>query len=68
MIKTFFWMCSGADTDILKTSVKAEQTKFAGIGGTVFYTAVMAFIAANYALYTVFDNYYLSLFFGLVWG
>lgn len=68
MIKTFFWMCSGADTDILKTSVKAEQTKFAGIGGTVFFTAVMAFIAANYALYTVFDNYYLSLFFGLVWG
>jgi len=30
-------MCSGADTDILKNSSKAEQTKFAGIGGTVFF-------------------------------
>jgi hypothetical protein len=61
-------MCSGADTDILKNSSKAEQTKFAGIGGTVFFTAVMAFIAASYALFTVFDNYYTSVFFGLIWG
>jgi uncharacterized protein DUF4407 len=68
MLKRFFWMCSGADTVILKNSSKAEQTKFAGIGGTVFFTAVMAFIAASYALYTVFDNYFTALFFGLVWG
>ena len=61
-------MCSGADTDILNNSSKAEQTKFAGIGGTVFFTAVMAFIAASYALYTVFDNLYSSIFFGLIWG
>lgn len=68
MLKQFFWMCSGADTDILKNSSKAEQTKFAGIGGTVFFTAVMAFIAASYALYTVFDTYVTAIFFGLVWG
>lgn len=68
MLKQFFWMCSGADTDILKTSSKAEQIKFAGIGGTVFFTAVMAFIASSYALFTVFDNYYTAVFFGLVWG
>ncbi|MBG7630710.1 MAG: DUF4407 domain-containing protein, partial [Bacteroidetes bacterium] len=68
MIKNFFWMCSGADTDILQNSSKSEQTKYAGIGGTVFFTAVMAFIAASYALYTVFDNYFSAIFFGLVWG
>jgi len=28
----------------------------------------MAFIAASYALFTVFDNYFTSIFFGLVWG
>jgi hypothetical protein len=61
-------MCSGADTDILQNSSKAEQIKFAGIGGTVFFTAVMAFIASSYALYTVFDNYFAAIFFGLVWG
>ncbi|GGK40615.1 MULTISPECIES: DUF4407 domain-containing protein [Flavobacteriaceae] len=68
MLKQFFWMCSGADTDILKNSSKAEQTKFAGIGGTVFFTAVMAFIATSYALYTVFDSYVTAIIFGLVWG
>ncbi len=68
MLKQFFWMCSGADTDILQNSSKAEQIKFAGIGGTVFFTAVMAFIASSYALYTVFDNYFAAIFFGLVWG
>ncbi len=68
MIKEFFWMCSGADTDILRESPKSEQIKYAGIGGTVFFTAVMAFISGGYALYTVFDNVYASVFFGLIWG
>lgn len=68
MLQRFFWMCSGADTDILNNSSKAEQTKYAGIGATVFFTAVMATIASSYALYTVFDNYYTSVFFGLIWG
>ena len=61
-------MCSGADTDILENSSKAEQIKYAGIGGTVFFTAVMAAIASSYALYTVFDNYFIAIAFGLVWG
>jgi len=68
MLQQFFWMCSGADTDILQNSSKAEQTKFAGIGGTVFFTAIMATIAASYALYTVFDNLYSAIFFGIIWG
>ena len=51
-------MCSGADTNILQNSSKAEQIKYVGIGGTVFFTAVMAFIASSYALFTVFNNYY----------
>ncbi len=61
-------LCSGADTDILKTCSKGEQNKYAGIGATVFFTAVMAFIASAYALFTVFDNIYTSIFFGLIWG
>ena len=61
-------MCSGADIDILTNSSKAEQIKYAGIGGTVFFTAVMAAIASSYALFTVFDNYFVAIGFGLVWG
>ncbi|MEE9364214.1 MAG: DUF4407 domain-containing protein [Cellulophaga sp.] len=68
MIQRFFILCSGADTTILKTCSKGEQNKYAGIGATVFFTAIMAFIACSYALFTVFDNIYTSIFFGLVWG
>lgn len=61
-------MCSGADTDLLEQSPKSEQIKYAGVGGTVFFTALMAFIASAYALYTVFDHVWLALLFGLLWG
>ena len=68
MIKQFFWMCSGADPDLLNESPKSEQIKYAGIGGTVFFTAIMAFISGSYALFTVFDNMYIAMAFGIVWG
>ena len=68
MIKRFFVLCSGADADILETCSSGEQNKYAGIGATVFFTAVMAFIASAYALYTVFDSVLTSIFFGLIWG
>ncbi len=68
MLKKFFIICSGSDTDILDTCSIGEQNKFAGIGATVFFTAVMAFIACSYALYTVFDNPIAAVSFGFVWG
>ncbi len=68
MLKKFFIICSGSDSDILDNCSNGEQNKYAGIGATVFFTAVMAFIAASYALYTVFDKTYLAVGFGLVWG
>jgi hypothetical protein len=68
MLKKFFIICSGSDSDILDTCSNGEQNKYAGIGATVFFTAVMAFIAASYALYTVFDNYYTAVGFGVIWG
>ena len=68
MLQRFFIFCSGADTDILEQCSSGERTKYAGIGATVFFTAVMATIAASYALFTVFDTLGTAIFFGLVWG
>jgi len=68
MLKRFFIICSGADSTILENCSSGEQNKYAGIGATVFFTATMAFIAAGYALYTVFDNLFTAIFFGLIWG
>ena len=68
MLKQFFILCSGADKNLLESCSEGEKTKFAGIGATVFFTAVMAFIASAYALFTVFDSIYPAVAFGLVWG
>ncbi len=68
MLKRFFIVCSGADTNVLSQCSNGEQNKYIGIGATVFFTAIMACIASTYALYTVFDNYITSICFGLIWG
>ena len=68
MMERFFIFCSGADTDILKDCSQGERNIYVGIGATVFFTALMAFIASGYALYTVFDTLFTALFFGLIWG
>ncbi|WP_271856255.1 DUF4407 domain-containing protein [Patiriisocius marinus] len=68
MLQRFFIFCSGADTAILNDCSPGENTKYAGIGATVFFTAVMATIAGSYALFTVFENVFTAIFFGLIWG
>jgi hypothetical protein len=68
MIQQFFILCSGADRDVLDNCSRGEKNKYAGIGATVFFTAVLASIAASYALFTVFDNMYRAILFGLLWG
>jgi hypothetical protein len=68
MLKNFFLTCSGVDKILISNCSNGEQNKYVGIGGTVFFTAIMATIAGSYALYTVFDNVYSAIFFGIIWG
>ncbi len=66
-LKEFFWLCAGASKPIL-SNCPSESSKYVGIGATIFFTGVFAAIAGGYALYTVFDNYFMAVVFGLVWG
>lgn len=66
-IKLFFWWCSGASLDVLN-KCSTEQSKYVGIGGTVFFTGLFASLSGAYALYMVFDSVFLSILFGLLWG
>ena len=68
MLKNFFLTCSGVDKNIIENCSNGEQNKYVGIGATVFFTAVMATIAGSYALFTVFDNVFASILFGIIWG
>lgn len=66
-ITRFFLICSGADLRLLD-QCPSDRTKYAGLGATVFFTGFFAFMAAAFALYTVFDSYWISVAVGLVWG
>ncbi len=63
----FFWFCSSASFSLLKRS-PTESNKYIGIGATVFFTGVLASLAAGYALFTVFQSIWPAIFFGLLWG
>lgn len=66
-LQNFLLFCSGVDHQLLK-KCPSETNKYVGIGGTILFTAVLAFFAAAYALHTIFDSTWLAIAFGLVWG
>jgi hypothetical protein len=67
MLEKFFIICSGADKPILD-ACPTEKTKFVGIGATIFLTACLAAISGGYAIYFTFNDFRVSLIFGLFWG
>ena len=66
-LSSFFLFCSGVYPSLLNRSPSDVQ-KYIGIGATVFFTGILAFMSASYAVFTVFDSYIASIAFGLVWG
>lgn len=63
----FLMVCSGGNLHILRKT-PSEWNKFAGIGGIVLFTAIFATLSAGYAMFTVFDNIWISTGFGILWG
>lgn len=66
-IQNFFLFCSGVEHSILERC-PSDVNKYVGIGATVFFTGVLAFISSGYALFTVFNSYWAAIPFGLTWG
>ena len=83
LINEFLWVCAGADRKVLR-QCPTEHAKYAGIGGTILFTAIMASISGGYAIYKVFADevfdkvnevwitdmnaVYIAIVFGIVWG
>ena len=66
-IQKFLMVCSGGSIHILKKT-PSEWNKFSGIGGIVLFTAVFATLSAGYAMFTVFDDLWISIGFAILWG
>lgn len=76
------WWCAGADEQLLMQCPMADRVRYAGIGGIVLCTGLLAAVSGGYAFYTIFapkgdavsDDplawgwVLLSLFFAVVWG
>lgn len=66
------WFAAGADPYLLKKGTYSDQVKMACMGGTVYATALLAFISGSFAIKTIFftsDSSSLWPYvFGLVWG
>lgn len=70
-INRFFWFCAGVHEETL-AKYPSEQSKYVGIGATVFFTGLFAALAGGYALHFVFSGSSFAIvyawLFGLLWG
>jgi len=63
----FLWWCAGAHQQLLK-DYPSEHTKYAGLGGVLLATFVLASLSAGYAIYSVFNNAGWAIAFAMIWG
>lgn len=66
-LNEFLWICAGANRSVLR-QCPTEYAKYAGIGGTILFTALMAMLSGGYAFYTIFEEVSTACFFGVFWG
>ena len=66
-VNEFLWSCAGINKKIIR-KCDNEQSKYAGVGGTILFTGIMAAISGAYALFFIFNSVIASVLFGLVWG
>jgi len=63
----FLWWCAGAHQKLLK-QFPSEHTKYAGLGGVLLATFVLATLSSGYAIYSVFGNWLWTIAFAIIWG
>lgn len=66
-ITSFLLSCAGVNKEIARQSPN-ELSKYAGVGGTILFTGLMAALSGGYALFFIFDSIIASVFFGVFWG
>ena len=82
-LNEFLWICAGVNRRVLR-QCPTDYAKYAGVGGTILFTAILASISGGYAIYKVFadevlneaTNLYetdthaviIAAIFGIIWG
>jgi hypothetical protein len=63
----FLWWCAGAHQPLLK-EFPSEHTKYAGLGGVILATFILASLSAGNAIYSVFGSIGWTVVFAIIWG
>ncbi len=63
----FLWWCAGVHQPLLK-EYPSEHTKYAGLGGVILATFILAALSSGYAIYSVFNNAIWAVAFAIIWG
>lgn len=68
-LNEFLWICAGVNRKIVR-QCPTEYAKYAGTGGTIFFTAIMAAFSGGYAISFVFQDasIIVPIVFGIIWG
>ncbi len=66
-LNEFLWLCCGVNRKVVR-QCPTDYAKYAGMGGTILFTALMACLSGGYALFTVFDDKLTAVAFGIFWG
>lgn len=66
-LNEFLWTFAGVDKKLLR-QCPSEYAKYAGMGGTILCTSIMAMISGAYAIYFVFESSLIACAFGIFWG
>lgn len=71
LINELLWSCSGANKRLLR-QCPTDYAKYAGIGGTILFTGLMAMLSGGYAFSKIFEGTEHELAkavaFGIFWG
>lgn len=67
LLNEFLWLCAGVNIKQIR-QCPTEYAKYAGQGGLILFTGLMAALSGGYAFYTIFNNIPLAFGFGLFWG
>lgn len=67
LLNEFLWICAGVNRKLVR-QCPTDYAKYAGQGGLILFTGLMAALSGGYAFHTIFKSIYLATAFGIFWG
>ena len=67
LLNEFLWLCAGVNKKQIR-QCPTEYAKYAGQGGLILFTGLMAALSGGYAFFTIFNSTPLAIAFGTFWG